>query len=78
MVNQSEESNKTELAKQGVKTTASTVAGASLGVTGGIALVTAAAAAEIVLPVALCLWTVGLAGGAVGLLFGMPGKKKAR
>lgn len=78
MTNQQDENKNTDLAKQGVKTAASTVAGASIGVTGGIALVTAAAAAEVVLPVALCLWTVGLAGGAVGLLFGIPAKKKAR
>ena len=61
----------------GFRTTATTVAGASMGVVVGIAGVTIAAAmAEIVLPVSLCLWATGLAGGAVGLLTGCKKKEK--
>lgn len=60
----------------GIKAAASTVAGASLGVVGGIAGITAAAFAEVLLPVGLCLWATGLAGGAFGLLFGVCGKRK--
>lgn len=67
--------SKAEIARKGAKVTASTVAGASLGVVGGIAGITAAAIGEVVLPVVLCLWATGLAGGALGLLLGV-GKDK--
>lgn len=58
-----------------IKIAAVTVACAGLGVIGGIWIVTAAAAAEIVLPAALCLNVGGITGGALGLVFGI-GKKK--
>lgn len=76
MTNQLDEKSEGVPIRQGVKAVASTVAGASLGVAGGIAAITAAAAAEILLPVGLCLWTIGLAGGAIGLLFGSKNKQK--
>lgn len=62
--------------RKGVKTVASTVAGASIGVVGGIVVITAAAAIEILLPVGLCLWATGLAGGSIGILFGIKKKKE--
>lgn len=60
----------------GARSAATTLAGASMGVVVGIAGITAAALAEIVLPVALCLWATGLAGGAMGLLNGCKKKEK--
>lgn len=63
----------------GLKAAASTIAGASLGVLGGVAGITAAALGEVLLPVALCLWAGGLAGGALGLMAGMdPQRSKGR
>ncbi len=59
-----------------VKPVATTTAGAGVGVVGAIAGITTAAAFEIVLPVALCLWACGITGGAIGLTFGMGRKKK--
>ncbi len=76
MANQEEKAEKISGASQGVKTVTTTVAGASLGVAGGIAAITAVAVAEIVLPVALCLWTAGVAGGAIGLLIGTRKKRR--
>ena len=60
---------------QCVKTSAATIAGVSLGVIGGVAGIAAAAVFEIVLPVSLCLWATGVAGGAIGLLLGADTKK---
>lgn len=61
----------------GLKTTASTLAGAGMGVAAGIAgIAVAAAVGEIILPVALCLWSTGVAGGALGLLLGAKKKQK--
>ena len=57
-----------------IKTTAATMAGVSLGVIGGVAGIAAAAVFEIILPVSLCLWATGLAGGAIGLLLGLDHK----
>lgn len=62
-------------ARAGVRTAASTLAGASLGVVSGIGVITAASLAEVLLPVALCLWSLGLLGGAVGLLCGTRKKR---
>ncbi|MCK5578484.1 MAG: hypothetical protein KAI63_03055 [Planctomycetes bacterium] len=76
MSNQEENKEKVSVASQGVKTVTTTVAGASLGVAGGIAAITAVAVAEIILPVALCLWTAGVAGGAIGLLIGTRKRRK--
>jgi len=61
---------------RGIKTGATTVAGAGLGLIAGVAGIAAAAAIEIVLPVSLCLWAAGVSGGAVGLLLGLDKKKK--
>ena len=61
---------------EGIKTGASTVAGAGLGVIAGIAGIVAAAAIEIVLPVSLCLWATGVSGGALGLVLGLNKKRK--
>ena len=61
---------------QGIKTGATTVAGAGLGLIAGVAGIAAAAAIEIVLPVTLCLWAAGVSGGALGLLLGIGQKKK--
>lgn len=76
MTNPEEGKNGKTLVHQGVKVISSTVAGVSLGIVSGIAAVTAAAVAEVLLPVGLCLWATGLAGGAIGLLFGTKNKKK--
>lgn len=75
MVNADKEKNEQVALRKGVKTVASTVAGASIGVVGGIAAITAAAAVEILLPVGLCLWATGLAGGSIGVLFGTKKKR---
>lgn len=64
------------IVREGVKAVATTAAGASLGVAVGIAAITAVGAAEILLPIGLCLWTAGLAGGALGLLVGTKNKNK--
>jgi len=61
---------------QGIRTGASTVAGAGLGLITGVAGIAAVAAIEIVLPVSLCLWAAGVSGGAIGLLLGLDSKKK--
>ncbi len=58
----------------GLKAVTTTIAGASLGVLGGVAGITAAALGEVLLPVGLCLWASGLAGGAVGLMAGIDGQ----
>lgn len=60
----------------GLKAATSTIAGASLGVLGGVAGITAAALGKVLLPVALCLWASGLAGGALGLMAGLGGSKQ--
>jgi len=73
MTNSDEVKDETPFARQAVKTVATTVAGASLGVIGGIAIITAA---EVLLPVGLCLWAAGCAGGAIGLLLGTINNKK--
>ncbi|MCB4756630.1 MAG: hypothetical protein LHV69_06310 [Elusimicrobia bacterium] len=83
MANDQEDQNKSEAEKnksvricEGTKACATTVAGASVGVLVGIAGITAAALAEIVLPIGLCLWATGMAGGAVGLIAGVHKKIK--
>ena len=58
-----------------IKAIAGTAAGAGIGVIGAVAAITTAAAFEVVLPVALCLWAGGVTFGAVGLMLGI-GKKK--
>jgi len=63
---------------QGIKTGATTVAGAGLGLIAGVAGIAAAAAIEIVLPVTLCLWATGVSGGALGLLLGIDRKKSVK
>ena len=64
--------------RPGIKTVASAIAGATLGVVGGLSAMIGAAAVDIFLPVGLCLWTwvTGVAGGSIGLLFGT--KRKPR
>ena len=70
----SEEKKDSATMQECVKAVASTAAGASLGVVVGIAAITAIGAVEILLPIGLCLWTAGLAGGALGLLVGTKNK----
>jgi hypothetical protein len=60
----------------GLKTAAGVIAGASLGVIGGVAGIATAAVFEIVLPVSLCLWATGLAGGAAGMILGVNAREK--
>lgn len=75
----SEEKKEKITVRECVKTVATTAAGASVGVAVGIAAVTAVGAIEILLPVGLCLWTMGLAGGSLGLLVGTSkGKDKVK
>ncbi len=62
--------------RPGIKAAGSTATGAGIGVIGGITGIAVAAAGEVILPVALCLWATGLTGGAIGLLLGLPGKEK--
>lgn len=60
-----------------LRVVAVTTACAAIGVLGAIGAVTIAAAAEVVLPAALCLKAAGIAGGAVGLFLGLSSEKSS-
>ena len=58
-----------------IKVVAITAACTGVGIIGAIGAVTAAAVGEVVLPAVLCMKVAGITGGAIGLAFGIGGKK---
>ncbi len=64
-----------EPAQASLKAVVAAAAGAGLGVVGGVAAVKAAALSGVLLPVTLGLWAVGITSVAIGVTFGVCGKR---